>query len=111
MAGSAFAPILFMRDPCGRDTSMLADLMRRRGVRSAIWFHTDHWEPWGQGISPESLRRVALFANQASSSPFARRMTLFYLTGTQYRLRADAPSRALASNEIVELVPRTEQQH
>lgn len=90
---------------------MLVDLLRRRCVRSVVWFHTDHWEPWGQGISPESLRRVAVFADQASSSPFARRMTLFYLTGTQYRLRADATSRASASREIIELAPRTEQQH
>lgn len=66
---------------------MHADILRARMVRSVVWFHTDHWEPWGRGIDDAALTRVERFTAQAGSSDFGRKMTLFYLSGTNYRLK------------------------
>ena len=66
---------------------MHADILRARMVRSVVWFHTDHWEPWGRGIDDAASKRVDRFTAQAGSSEFGRKMTLFYLSGTNYRLK------------------------
>lgn len=85
---------------------MLGEILRRRGVRAVTWFHADHWEPFGQGVNEITLARVESFTRQAKASPFASKMTLFYLTGTQYRLK-DAGRRS-NGEEILEAEPRSE---
>ncbi len=88
---------------------MLGEVLRRRGVRTVVWFHADHWEPWAQGVTPVALDRVRSFIAQAKSSPYARKMTLFYLSGNEYRLKDQ--SRLTGDEEILELIPRSEAVH
>lgn len=88
---------------------MFGEILRRRGVRAVVWFHSDHWEPWGQGFNDVTLKRIDKFLRQAKSSPIANKMTLFYLSGNGYRL--SAPFRTgtgSRGDEIVEVEPRLE---
>lgn len=87
---------------------MLGEILRRRGIRSVTWFHADHWEPWGQGINETTLKRLESFTRQVKASPFARKMTLFYLTGTNYRLKSASDNR---DGEIVQAQSRSERDH
>lgn len=88
---------------------MFGELLRRREVREVVWFHTDHWEPWGGSVDDTSLKRVESFTRQTTNSAFGRKMTLFYLSGTRYRLKSPLPA-AGTGEEIVEAVPLTEHQ-
>lgn len=88
---------------------MFGEILRRRGVRAVTWFHSDHWEPWGRGVNDVTLRQVESFLLQAKSSPLASKMTLFYLSGNGYRLKAPFRSGTGARDEeIVEVEPRLE---
>lgn len=86
---------------------MLGEILRRRHVRSVVWFHSDHWEPWAwepDGGDDAALRRVDSFNRQVRGSPAARKMTLFYLTDAWYCARTGAPSSAALAT--IELLPR-----
>lgn len=83
---------------------MLAEILRRREIRSVTWFHADHWEPWAGGINDVTLSRVDEFLRQAKQSPFVNKMTLFYLVGASYRLNPDAGD---ADAEIIQTIPRS----
>ena len=83
---------------------MLGEILRRREVRAVTWFHADHWEPWAGGINDVTLRRVDSFLKQAKQSPFANKMTLFYLAGTVYGLNPEAGG---ADDEIIRASPRS----
>ena len=51
-----------------------AEALRARGIRSVVWFHTDHWEPWeweDDRVNEASLKRLESFGRQARSSPIA----------------------------------------
>lgn len=90
---------------------MFGEILRRRDVRRVIWFHTDHWEPWGQGINDVTLKRVESFLKQAKSSKIAGKSTLFYLSGNNYRLSASARSGGNASGaELIEVETRSERE-
>ena len=83
----------------------LAEILRRRGIRGVTWFHTDHWEPWGSGITDASLKRVESFLRQAKASPVSSRMTLFYVPGTRYRVKDRANPTFARDEELLEVVP------
>lgn len=88
---------------------MFGEVLRRRGVRAVTWFHSDHWEPWGRGINDVTVRRVDSFLRQAKLSLFASKMTLFYLSGNGYRLKAPfREGTGKSGDEIVEVEPRLE---
>ena len=87
---------------------ILAEILRRREIRGVTWFHTDHWEPWGSGVNDTASRRVESFLRQAKASPLAGNMTLFYLSGSRYRLK-DRSNPALADDgELLEAVHRSD---
>lgn len=91
---------------------MLGEILRRREIRAVTWFHADHWEPWGQGVTDVTLKRVEGFLRQAKASPFANKMTLFYLCGAQYRLKDRLGSgTSTTDNEILEAESRSELEH
>src|SRR5262249_35929030 len=90
---------------------MFGDILRRRQVRLVTWFHTDHWEPWGAGVNDKTLKRLESFRRQAKGSRFASKMTLFYLSGCQYRLRDETSPNKGAEDEILVEAPRSEHQN
>ena len=69
----------------------LADILKRRACKSVIYFHTDHFEPWSNNIDEPSARAVDQMAKMARSSPYARRLSLFYNVFVPYRLQTDGP--------------------
>lgn len=63
------------------------------------------------GVNDVSLQRVEDFTRQARSSKFARKMTLFYLSGARYVLRSEPPApKEKSADEILEVVDREEGQ-
>lgn len=69
----------------------LADLLKRRQCTLVSYFHTDHFEPWSTSIDEPSARAVERMAAMARSSPYARRLSLFYNVFIPYRLKSDGP--------------------
>lgn len=69
----------------------LSDLLKMRGCESVGYFHTDHFEPWSTSIDDASARAVDRMAKMARSSPYARRLSLFYNVFIPYRLESDGP--------------------
>lgn len=92
---------------------MLDEIMKARGARRIVYFHTDHFEPGlrESGRRPgEALRRRAeamrLFGERMRALPHARRLTLFYKPHLAPRL-AQPGDRALAGDRLG-IAPRTE---
>jgi 2-polyprenyl-3-methyl-5-hydroxy-6-metoxy-1,4-benzoquinol methylase len=73
---------------------VLADLLKSRDCEAVCYFHTDHFEPWSTSIDDASARAVERMAQQARSSPYARRLSLFYNVFIPYRLEGDGPIEA-----------------
>jgi SAM-dependent methyltransferase len=67
----------------------LADVLKRRGLDRVCYFHVDHFEPWSFGIDEQSARAVERFAAMARSSPYARRLSLFYCPFISYHLEPE----------------------
>jgi len=90
----------------------LADLIKSRGCESVSYFHTDHFEPWSISINEDGVRRVEYMARQARSSPYARRLSLFYSVFVPYRLTADGVAEGddQVPDDGVVFVARSEQQ-
>ena len=62
-------------------STLIADAMKRRGVRRMVYFHCDHFEPWRDArgtISKRNADDVREFAEVTSQIEYARRLTLFY---------------------------------
>lgn len=62
-------------------STLIADAMKRRGVRRMVYFHCDHFEPWRDErgtISERNAADVREFAEVTSKLEYARRLTLFY---------------------------------
>jgi len=61
----------------------LVELMREKGVKRFVHFHTDHWEPfsswdrWGDEAS-ENTELILKFIEETSENPYFDKMTLFY---------------------------------
>jgi hypothetical protein len=64
----------------------LADLLKSRGCEAVCYFHTDHFEPWSSNIDDASAQAIERMAEMARSSPYARRLSLFYSVFVPYRL-------------------------
>lgn len=91
----------------------LADILKRRGCKSVSYFHTDHFEPWSISIDEPSARAIDRMATMARSSPYARRLSLFYNVFVPYRLKSDGPLRQgdlHAQDDEVVFNARSEQQ-
>jgi 2-polyprenyl-3-methyl-5-hydroxy-6-metoxy-1,4-benzoquinol methylase len=64
----------------------LADVLKSRECEAVCYFHTDHFEPWSSDIDVTAARAVERMAEMARSSPYARRLSLFYSVFVPYRL-------------------------
>jgi hypothetical protein len=82
----------------------LAEILKRRGVREIVYFHTDHFEPWG-GAFQDGIRRLEAFAALTRRSKHGRRLNLFYTPPVGYTLRPSggvkADQRRVAGDGIV----------
>ena len=47
-------------------------------MREIVYFHTDHFEPWGGRAEDERWRALERFARLSRHSSFGRRLSLFY---------------------------------
>lgn len=64
-----------------------ADILKSRECKTLQYFHTDHFEPWSSSIDDESARAVDRMAEMARTSPYARKLSLFYSVFIPYRLK------------------------
>ena len=88
---------------------MFANILKQRDVSKVVWFHADHWEPWSAAVDDAGRRRVAAYAAQAASSPFARKMTLFYADAPNYaRLGTSKGETIAVPGDVVEFRIRPE---
>jgi hypothetical protein len=92
----------------------LADILKRRACEAVCYFHTDHFEPWPYGIDASSARAVKRMAAQSSSSPHARRLSLFYSVFVPYDLAGATPGAHGAEERapgdtVIFLVPSPEE--
>ncbi|MDC0055709.1 hypothetical protein OAJ94_01500 [Deltaproteobacteria bacterium] len=62
----------------------LVELMKNKGIKRFVHFHTDHWEPfsgnwdqWGEEAS-ENSDLILKFLEETNNHPFFNKMTLFY---------------------------------
>ena len=63
----------------------LVELMKGRGIKRFVHFHTDHWEPftgscggeWGD-MASENADVILRFIEETTNHPFFDKMTLFY---------------------------------
>jgi len=92
----------------------LAEILKRRGVNEVYYFHADHYEPWGGGLSAKSLKGVENFRRQTQGSPYGSKLSLFYSVYLAYNLDVgtndDGESRR-APNDSVVFRRRSEQQN
>ncbi len=66
----------------------LADILKRRRIKRIHYFHADHFEPWSLGLNEKTARGVERMGAMSRSSPFGRRMSLFYCPYVPYHLDA-----------------------
>lgn len=92
-------------------TADLAEILKRRGIKTIRYFHADHYEPWSSGIHEQSARGVERFAEMSRNSPFGGRMSLFYCVFVPYRVDPDCrdPGRRVGKDGIV-FRPRTNEE-
>jgi hypothetical protein len=68
---------------------LLADLVKRRGIREIAYFHTDHFEPWfGATERDEWWKSLGRFGDLTKQSLFASKLTLFYKPRINYRAKS-----------------------
>ena len=62
----------------------LVTLLKERGAKKFVHFHTDHWEPytgnWGiSGTeSAENAESILRFIEETKNNPYFNKMSLFY---------------------------------
>lgn len=93
-------------------TAELAEILKRRGVKTIQYFHADHYEPWSSGIHEQSARGVERFAEMSRTSRFGGRMSLFYCVFVPYSLDLirTGPGRRAGERDAVVFRPRTKEQ-
>lgn len=118
-AGGQFKSEFPVRPPADRRETVnlaadpLAEILKRRGVTEVHYFHADHYEPWGGGLSVKSLSAVENFRRQTRNSPYGSKLSLFYSVYLAHHLdpgtNDDGESRR-APNDSVVFRRRSEQQ-
>lgn len=91
----------------------LADALKARGVGRVVYFHCDHFEPWGtfgglRVLDERHVEHLRGFADDSARIDYARKLTLFYrcyLGATFDRAR---PLIRAADDDFVGFVPRSE---
>lgn len=82
-----------------KSTAELADILKRRGIKTIHYFHADHYEPWSSGINERAASGVERFAEMSRASPFGSRMSLFYCVFVPYRLDLSQKDRGHRAGE------------
>jgi len=91
----------------------LADRLRGREVKSLVYFHTDHFEPWrtvgrAPAIGPETAEAIGDFCDVTQRIDFARRLTLFYKPNLNYALRRGEELTRAHPDDLVGFLPRSQ---
>jgi hypothetical protein len=90
----------------------LAAKIADRGIKTIVYFHTDHFEPWrtydGRAVfGPENQRDLEDFATTLSGIEFARRLTLFYKPHLNFARRTGADMMHAAPGDEIGFMRRT----
>jgi len=87
------SPGLVIAPDLAVSVDVLVDILKRRGIGTVYYFHTDHYEPWSSTINDKSARAVDRFAATSRRSRFGRRLSLFYAPFVPYDLDLTRSSR------------------
>jgi hypothetical protein len=87
--------------------------LRRRGIRSVAYFHTDHFEPWRpvpgrSGGFETGIGDIEKYVSAMADLDFARRATLFFKPNVSYTLSADRPLMRAHPDDLLGFLPREE---
>jgi hypothetical protein len=92
----------------------LSERLRSKNLKSLIYFHTDHFEPWRPignkipAVGPGIVDSIEYFHNITERIDFARRLTLFYKPHLNYALRAGDGLIRAHPDDLVGFLPRTD---
>ena len=89
----------------------LADRLHAMDVKSVVYFHTDHFEPWrpigaGPAVGANIVEGIYDFCRVTESIDFARRLTLFYKPHLNYALRRGGELVRADPDDLVGFLPR-----
>ena len=65
------------------------EALKRRKVRRVAYLHTDHFEPWRDGVSQAHCDEVHKFGEQMDALPYAKKLTLFYRAHIPYGVNSN----------------------
>lgn len=93
--------------------SALSDILRRRGVKRVVAFHTDHFEPMGLDgtgapIGPDHVER---WLRRTADLPFAARASLFYLSHAFTSTDPAAPAPTYREHPVESAILRLLAEH
>ena len=90
----------------------IGDVLKRRGVRAVVYFHTDHFEPWRlvpdrHGGMERCIDDVETYLAKTAPLDFARRASLFYKANVNYLASGDRELRRAHPDDLLGFVPRS----
>jgi len=92
----------------------ISEVLKRRGVKRVVHFHTDHFEPWrpfpGRDNDPAaSIAAVERFVEMSGRVELTRRQTLFYKGLVNYDLSDSRELHRADPDDRLGFLPETEQ--
>jgi len=90
----------------------IGDVLKRRGVRAVVYFHTDHFEPWRMvpdrdGGMERCVDDVEAYVAKTAHLDFARKASLFYKANVNYLTSADRELCRAHPDDHLGFVPRS----
>ncbi len=90
----------------------IGDVLKRRGVRAVVYFHTDHFEPWRlvpdrNGGMERCVDDVEAYLAKTAPLDFARKASLFYKANVNYLASGDRELRRAHPDDLLGFVPRS----
>ena len=90
----------------------IGDVLKRRGVRAIVYFHTDHFEPWRlvpdrEGGMERCVDDVEAYLAKTAPLDFARKASLFYKANVNYLPSANRELRRAHPDDLLGFVPRS----
>jgi SAM-dependent methyltransferase len=90
----------------------IGDVLKRRGVRAVVYFHTDHFEPWRlvpdrAGGMERCVDDVESYLAKTLHLDFARKASLFYKANVNYLTSASRELHRADPDDHLGFVPRS----
>jgi 16S rRNA A1518/A1519 N6-dimethyltransferase RsmA/KsgA/DIM1 with predicted DNA glycosylase/AP lyase activity len=92
------------------DIDALVSILKNRNISRVCYFHTDHFEPWSNGINADSIRAVEHFHELTKKNIYTKKLSLFYMISLPYILKkSDSESGWFNKNDKVGFAIRSDE--